>query len=98
MCLYYEGQNKGRIAIYKEEYYDHSGKDGKRIKKDLKHWGFHHLTISSVPADVFRMSKSQLEKLFEHTSDAFIANSVAEYAEANSARRQQDAERVVQSI
>lgn len=32
------------------------------------------------------------------TSDAFIANSVAEYAEANSARRQQDAERVVQSI
>lgn len=59
--------------MYKEEYYDYSGKDGKRIKEDLKNWGFHHLTISSLPADFFRMSKSQLEKLFEHGSDAFIA-------------------------
>ncbi len=59
--------------MYKEEYYDYSGKEGKRTKEDLKNWGFHHLTISSLPADFFRMSKSQLEKLFEYASDAFIA-------------------------
>ena len=59
--------------MYKAEYYDFSGNEGKRIKEDLKNWGFHHLTISRLPADFFRMSKSQLEKLFEHASDAFIA-------------------------
>ena len=59
--------------MYKEEYYDYSSKEGKMIKDDLKSWGFHHLTISSLPADFFRMSKSQLEKLFERASDAFIA-------------------------
>jgi len=71
--------------MYKEEYYDYSGKEGKRIKEDLKNWGFHHLTISSLPADFFRMSKSQLEKLFEHASDAFIARmyDVPEYQVEN---------------
>ncbi len=59
--------------MYKEEYYDYSSKEGKIIKNDLKSCGFHHLTISSLPADFFRMSKSQLEKLFERASDAFIA-------------------------
>ena len=71
--------------MYKEEYYDYSGKEGKRIKEDLKNWGFHHLTISSLPADFFRMSKSQLEKLFEYASDAFIARmyDVPEYQVEN---------------
>ena len=59
--------------MYREEYYDYSGKKGKWIKDELKKRGFHHLTISSLPADFFRMSKSQLEKLFEHASDTFIA-------------------------
>ena len=59
--------------MYKEEYYDYSSKEGKMIKNDLKSWSFHHLTISSLPADFFRMSNSQLEKLFERASDAFIA-------------------------
>ena len=59
--------------MYKEEYYDYSSKEGKMIKNDLKSLGIHHLTISSLPADFFRMSKSQLEKLFERASDAFIA-------------------------
>jgi len=59
--------------MYKEEYYDYSSKEGKMIKNDLKSLGLHHLTISSLPADFFRMSKSQLEKLFERASDAFIA-------------------------
>ena len=59
--------------MYKEEYYDYSGKEGKWIKDELKKRGFHHVTISNFPADFFRMSKSQLEKLFEKVSDAFIA-------------------------
>jgi hypothetical protein len=59
--------------MYREESYDYSGKKGKWIKNELKKRGFHHLTISSLPADFFRMSKSQLEKLFEHASDTFIA-------------------------
>jgi len=59
--------------MYKAEYYDFSGNEGKRRKEDLKNWGFHHLTIFRLPADFFRMSKSQLEKLFEHASDAFIS-------------------------
>ena len=59
--------------MYKEEYYDYSSKEGKMIKNNLKSWGFHHLTISSLPANFFRMIKSQLEKLFERVSDAFIA-------------------------
>ena len=59
--------------MYREEYYDYSSKEGKMIKNDLKSLGLHHLTISSLPADFFRMSKSQLEKLFERASDAFIA-------------------------
>ena len=60
--------------MYREEYYDYSSKEGKMIKNDLKSLGLHHLTISSLPADFFRMSKSQLEKLFERASDAFIAH------------------------
>ncbi len=74
--------------MYKAEYYDFSGKEGKRIKEDLKNWGFHHLTISSLPADFFRMSKSQLEKLFEHASDAFIARmyDIPEYQVENRRR------------
>ncbi len=48
--------------MYKEEYYDYSGKKGKRIKDELKKRGFHHVTISNFSADFFRMSKSQLEK------------------------------------
>ena len=59
--------------MYKEEYYDYSGKKGKWIKDELKKRGFHHVTISNIPADFFRMSKSQLEKLFEYASDAFIS-------------------------
>ena len=59
--------------MYREKYYDYSSKEGKMIKNDLKSLGLHHLTISSLPADFFRMSKSQLEKLFEHASDAFIS-------------------------
>ena len=59
--------------MYREEYYDYSGKEGKWIKDELKKRGFHHVTISNFPADFFRMSKSQLEKLFERASDAFIA-------------------------
>ena len=59
--------------MYKEEYYDYSGKEGKWIKDELKKRGFHHVTISNFPADFFRMSKSQLEKLFKRASDAFIA-------------------------
>ena len=59
--------------MYKEEYYDYSGKEGKWIKDELKKRSFHHVTISNFPADFFRMSKSQLEKLFEHASDAFIS-------------------------
>ena len=39
--------------MYKEEYYDYLGKEGKRIKEDLKSWGFHHLTISNFPAFSF---------------------------------------------
>ena len=69
-CLYYEGANKERDIA---EYYDFSENKGKRIKEDLKNWGVHHLTISRLPADFFRMSKCQLEKLFERASDAFIA-------------------------
>ncbi len=59
--------------MYKEEYYDYSGKEGKWIKDELKKRGFHHVTISNFPADFFRMSKSQLEKLFEKASDSFIS-------------------------
>ena len=59
--------------MYKEEYYDYSGKEGKWIKDELKKRSLHHVTISNFPADFFRMSKSQLEKLFEHASDSFIA-------------------------
>jgi hypothetical protein len=59
--------------MYREEYYDYSSKEGKIIKNDLKSLGLHHLTISSLPEDFFRMSKSQLEKLFERASDAFVA-------------------------
>ena len=59
--------------MFKVEYYDFSGKDGKRIKDDLKKFGLHHVTISSLPADFFWMSKSQLEKLFEKASDSFIS-------------------------
>ena len=59
--------------MYKEEYYDYSGKEGKWIKDELKKRGFHHVTISNFSADFFRMSKSQLEKLFEKASDAFIS-------------------------
>ena len=59
--------------MYKEEYYDYSGNEGKWIKDELKKRGFHHVTISNFPADFFRMSKSQLEKLFEKASDSFIS-------------------------
>ena len=59
--------------MYREKHYDYSGVEGKWFKDELKKWGFHHATISSLPADFFRMSKSQLEKLFEHASDAFIS-------------------------
>ena len=47
---------------YREEYYDYSSKEGKMIKNDLKSLGLHHLTISSLPADFFRMSKSQFNQ------------------------------------
>ena len=59
--------------MYKAEYYNFSGKEGKWIKDELKKRGFHHVTISNFPADFFRMSKSQLEKLFEKASDSFIS-------------------------
>ncbi len=59
--------------MYKEEYYDYSGKEGKRIKDELKKRGFYPVTISNFSADFFRMSKSQLEKLFEQASDSFIS-------------------------
>ena len=59
--------------MYGEKHYDYSGTEGKLFKDELKKWGFHHATISNFPADFFRMSKSQLEKLFEHASDAFIS-------------------------
>ena len=59
--------------MYREKHYDYSSVEGKWFKDELKKWGFHHATISSLPADFFRMSKSQLEKLFERASDAFIA-------------------------
>ena len=59
--------------MYREKHYDYSGVEAKWFKDELKKWGFHHATISSLPADFFRMSKSQLEKLFEHASDAFIS-------------------------
>ena len=36
-------------------------------------FGLHHATISNLPSDFFRMSKSQLEKLFEKASDSFIS-------------------------
>lgn len=59
--------------MYKVQYYDFSGKDGKRIKEALKNFGLHYVTISSLPADFFKMSKSQLEKLFRYASDTFIS-------------------------
>ncbi len=59
--------------MHKTKYYDFSGRDGQRIKEDLKMFGLHHATISNLPADFFRMSKSQLEKLSEKVSDAFIS-------------------------
>ena len=59
--------------MFKTKYYDFSGKDGQRIKEDLKMFGLHHATISNLLSDFFRMSKSQLEKLFEKVSDAFIS-------------------------
>ena len=59
--------------MYREKHYDYSGTEGKWIKDELKKWGFHHAAISNFPAEFFRMSKSQLEKLFEHASDAFIS-------------------------
>ena len=59
--------------MFKTKYYDFSGKDGQRIKEDLKMFGLHHATISNLPSDFFRMSKSQLEKLSEKASDAFIS-------------------------
>jgi len=58
--------------MYREKHYDYSSVEGKWFKDELKKRGFHHVTISNFPADFFRMSKSQLEKLFEHASDAFI--------------------------
>ena len=59
--------------MYREKHYDYSGVEGKWFKDELKKWGFHYLTISNFPADFFRMSKSQLEKLFEKASDSFIS-------------------------
>lgn len=59
--------------MYKVQYYDFSGKDGKILKDTLKNLGLHDVTISSLPADFFKMSKSQLEKLFSYVSDAFIS-------------------------
>ncbi len=46
---------------------------GSRIKEILLKSGVHRLTLESLPADFYRMTRSQMERLYEHICDDTIA-------------------------
>ena len=55
------------------ERYEFIGRKKLIIKEQLIKGGIHHVMLSGLPADFYRMSKSQMERLSEYASDYMIA-------------------------
>ena len=56
------------------ERYEITSRNKLIIKEQLVKSGIHHVTLSSLPADFYRISKSQIERLSEYACDNMIAD------------------------